>query len=204
MTVSASTTGSAKRARCSSAPRSRTSANGATRGLAPPSSSSSAASSAVRSSISVLPPSRAARNSPSGFKARRICTSVPGRSLTRCSDEARDDEVERLVAEGQRLLVGLHARGRRTARAGARTARHRPPSRRPAPAAAGARAGRDRPRDRARPESGAARPPAARSDRRPRARAGTRGPRAPAATRSRRRTSSARSKMSWSAVTAGR
>ena len=63
----------------------RTSAKGATRGEAPPSTSASAAANAWRNSASVSPPTKAARNRPSGLSARRICTSAPGRSLTNCS-----------------------------------------------------------------------------------------------------------------------
>ena len=85
---SISVTGSAKPARCNSAPRSRRSANGATRGEAPPSISLSAAAKDCRSSVSVSPPISAARNNPSGLSARRICTSTPGRSLTNCNASA--------------------------------------------------------------------------------------------------------------------
>ena len=58
--------------------------SGATRRPAPPDSSASAATSAWRSSVRVAPPNTAAMNSPSGFSARRIWISVPGRSLTQC------------------------------------------------------------------------------------------------------------------------
>lgn len=53
--ASASTTGRAKPALCSSAPASRTSANGDTRGPAPPSSAISASNQARRNSFSVCP-----------------------------------------------------------------------------------------------------------------------------------------------------
>src|SRR5205085_567133 len=85
---STSVTGSASPARCSRLPRSRKSANGATRGDTPPSSSASAAAKHCRSSLSVSPPIIAASNSPSGFNARRICASTPGRSLTNCNASA--------------------------------------------------------------------------------------------------------------------
>src|SRR6185437_15203086 len=85
---SLSTTGSAKPARCNNAPKSRMSAKGAMRGEIPPSRSLSAAANASRNSASVSPPARAARNNPSGLRARRICTSAPGRSLTNCSASA--------------------------------------------------------------------------------------------------------------------
>ena len=62
--------------------------NGATRGDTPPSHSASAAAKDCRSSVSVSPPIIAASNSPSGFSARRICASTPGRSLTNCSASA--------------------------------------------------------------------------------------------------------------------
>ena len=114
--------------------------------------------------------------------------------------QARDDQVERLVAERQRFLVGPHARGLALREQARPRARPRSPSRRPAPAAAGARRGRDSaPRLRA---TGKRRCTAARRSTRSSATRASRNSwsRAPAATRSRRRTSSARSKMSWSAV----
>ena len=86
-----STTGSANPARCNRAPASATSATGEVCGLVPPVVSASASRNARRNSINVSPPSIAARNRPSGFKARRICTSAPGRSLTQCS--ARPDRT---------------------------------------------------------------------------------------------------------------
>src|SRR5947209_3609889 len=62
--------------------------NGATRGETPPSISDSAAAKDSRSSVSVSPPSSAASNSPSGFSARRIWISAPGRSFANCSASA--------------------------------------------------------------------------------------------------------------------
>ena len=70
--VSLSTTGSAKPARCSNIPMSRRSANGETRGLAPPDVSISALSHACRSSVRVSPPNMAARSKPSGRSVRLI------------------------------------------------------------------------------------------------------------------------------------
>ena len=64
---------------------------------------------AIRSGVS--PPSSAARNSPSGFSARRIWISVPGRSLTNCSasaDTTRSSEPARTAAL---LVVGAIAIG---------------------------------------------------------------------------------------------
>ena len=83
-----STTGNAKPARWRSAPAARTSTKGATRGEAPPVSSDSAKAKDSASSRSVSPPSMAARNRPSGLRARRIWVKTPGRSLTSCSDSA--------------------------------------------------------------------------------------------------------------------
>jgi hypothetical protein len=60
------------------------SANGETRGKAPPVTSSSAASRHWRSSVRVAPPNRAPTNRPSGFRARRIWISAPTRSLVQC------------------------------------------------------------------------------------------------------------------------
>ena len=79
---------------------SRTSAKGATRGEAPPLISASAASQASRSSCIVAPPSSEASSSPSGFKARRICTSAPGRSLTSCSDRPETTRSREASAKG--------------------------------------------------------------------------------------------------------
>ena len=99
-TVSESTTGNAKPARCSSVPMSRTSANGATRGEAPPLISASATIQASRSSFSVDPPSSEASSSPSGFSARRICTNAPGRSLTSWSERPETTRSSEASAKG--------------------------------------------------------------------------------------------------------
>src|SRR5215831_10668031 len=77
---------------------SRTSEKGTTRGEMPSSISASAAAKAWRNSVSVSPPASAASNSPSGLSARRIWTSVPGRSLTNWSasaDTTRSSEASR-------------------------------------------------------------------------------------------------------------
>ena len=105
MTRSTSVTGSAKPARCSSAPRSRRSANGATRGDTPPSISASAAANACAQLGEASPPISAARNRPSGLSARRIWISAPGRSLTNCSasaDTTRSSEPSRTAAPPRR------------------------------------------------------------------------------------------------------
>ena len=106
MIVSLSATGRANPARCSSAAASPSSIDGETRGLTPPSSASSASNSAVRSSISVWPPSIAASSSPSGFSARRSCTSAPGRSAAQCSTRLLTDEIEAGVAKRHQLGIG--------------------------------------------------------------------------------------------------
>jgi hypothetical protein len=59
-------TGNAKPARCNSAPTSRKSAKGATRGDTPPSHSASAYAKACRSSVSVSPALRPSRSSSTG------------------------------------------------------------------------------------------------------------------------------------------
>ena len=98
--VSRSTIGSASPARCRRPPASRRSTAGATLRPAPPSSSSSARSSASRSSASVAPPGSAARNRPSGFSTRPICSSVPGRSLTQCRLKQDSTRSKRPAANG--------------------------------------------------------------------------------------------------------
>ena len=110
VTVSASTTGRANSARCSRAPRSRTSANGATRGLAPPSTSSSAASSAVLSSVSVVAAEHRGEQQSVGLQGAADLQQRAGQVVDEMQREPRHDEVERLIGERQRLLVGLHAR----------------------------------------------------------------------------------------------
>ena len=71
-------------------------------------------SKAVLSSASVAPPSMAASSSPSGLKARRTCTSAPGRSLTSCRDSPETTRSSD--------WSGRAAPPRRPARAGPRTA----------------------------------------------------------------------------------
>ena len=149
-------------------PRPRTSANGATRGEAPPSISLSAAAKLWRNSVSVSPPSSAARNRPSGLSARRICTSVAGQVVDRLQRQRRHDEIERAVGRNGSASssattcepispapVAIDAMADRPGSWRARGAPHR-------------RASRDRPRAR----SGAAPWRAARRDPRRRGRAG--------------------------------
>ena len=79
-----------------------TSAKGATRGETPPSISASAAANDWRNSVSVSPPSKARKEQPSGFSARRICISVPGKSLTNCSASAETTRSSEPSANGRR------------------------------------------------------------------------------------------------------
>ena len=101
-------TGSANPARCNSAPTSRRSAKGATRGDTPPSSSASAAANDCRNSVSVSPPIIAASNSPSGFSARRSLRQHAGQVVDELQSERGDHEIERLRRQRQRL--GFHVR----------------------------------------------------------------------------------------------
>ena len=172
-------TGSAKPPRCNSPPRSRTSANGATRGEAPPSISLSAAANDCRNSVSVAPPTSAATNKPSGLSTRRICTSVPGRSLTNCSDSA---ETTRSKAAAPNGSASSSATTKPVAAAAFRRAQHAPLRRhRPTERPLASRAARHPAcRDRARGRSAAHRSPAARRGRRRRYRAESSRLRSPA------------------------
>src|SRR5205807_2316885 len=66
----------------------------------PPSRSSSAACQASRNSARVPKPSMAARNKPSGFRQRLAWISVPGRSLTQCSDSTLSTASKLSAANG--------------------------------------------------------------------------------------------------------
>ena len=110
MTVSASATGRANSARCSRAPRSRTSANGATRGLAPPSISSSAASSAVLQLGERGSAEHRGEQQAVGLQGAADLQQGAGQVVDEMQREPGHDQVERLIGERQRLLVGLHAR----------------------------------------------------------------------------------------------
>ena len=110
VTVSASATGRANCARCSRAPRSRTSANGATRGLAPPSISSSAASSAVLQLGQRGAAEHRGEQQPVGLQGAADLHQRARQVVDEMQREPGHDEVERLIGERQRLLVGLHAR----------------------------------------------------------------------------------------------
>jgi hypothetical protein len=83
---------------------------GETRIAAPPRVSSSAARRERRSSVSVRPPSAMPMNSPSGFSARRIWISAPGRSLTQCRLRAETirDDAERCGDRGGRRTGADH------------------------------------------------------------------------------------------------
>ncbi len=81
---SRSATGREKPARCKSWPSCLTSANGNTRGLAPPLVPISPSKREARSSCNVSAPNSAARNRPSGESLLLSCASTPGRSLTEC------------------------------------------------------------------------------------------------------------------------
>ena len=100
-TSSTSATGSANPARCSSAAQSRRSANGETRGAAPPVSTASASVKACRSSPSVPSAGRLASSNPSGRSARRNWISAPGRSLTQCSDRLATTRSKLPAANGR-------------------------------------------------------------------------------------------------------
>ena len=122
--VSRSTTGSAKPARCRSAPASCTSAKGETRGPAPPSASSSAVRSVSRNSARVRPPSMAAMKSPSGRSARAIWIKRARQVVDPMQAEIARHQVEAVGRERQKLLVG------RDRVAAARLARRRGENRR--------------------------------------------------------------------------
>ena len=61
---------------------------------------------ACRSSVSVSPPSSAARNSPSGFERAADLHQRARQVVDELQRQRRHDEIERGVAERQRLLVG--------------------------------------------------------------------------------------------------
>ncbi len=71
----------------------------------------SAWANASRNSLNVPPPKRAARSRPSGFSARRICTSAPGRVVDHLQGKQADGEIEffRLDARDFVLVeIGAH------------------------------------------------------------------------------------------------
>ncbi len=113
MTKSASATGSANPARCRSPPRSRTSAKGATRRRG-------TTQNLVLSQEPALPQlvergaseQSAARNRPSGFSARRICTEGARKIVDELQRKPRHDEIERPIRERQEFRRSLDAGSR--------------------------------------------------------------------------------------------
>ena len=136
-TTSRSATGKAKPARVSRSPAARTSIWGWMRGEGSRPSAASAARIAWRSRGRLPAPAKAARNRPSGFSARRIRASAPGRSLimsSRPTETARSKPAR--VQRRQLLLRDPHhlepALGKAIAQPGI-GARARRPGRRAAP-----------------------------------------------------------------------
>ena len=107
-TRSLSTTGNAKPARCKRLPSSRMSANGATRGEIPPSTSLSAAANAEIRSGCPPPINAAAITRP--VSVRRIWISAPGRSLTNCSASADTTRSSESSANGKGFLIDGNVR----------------------------------------------------------------------------------------------
>ena len=124
-----------KPARCNRLPKSRRSANGATRGDTPPSSSASAAAKDCRNSVSVSPPIIAASNSPSGLQRAADLRQHAGQVVDELKGERGNGEIERFRLAGQRLGLAVRqidprelidAPGQRVADLIARRCRHRP------------------------------------------------------------------------------
>ena len=116
VTISASTTGSAKRARCSSAPRSRTSANGATRGLGATRHLLLRREQRGAQLVERVAAEQRGQQQAIGLQGAADLHQRARQVVDELQGEARDDEVERMVAKGQRLLVGPNAQARRIAR----------------------------------------------------------------------------------------
>ena len=130
MIFSASATGIAKPARKSTAATSPSSAAGDTRGLAPPSSISSASRSAFRSSIRMLPPNIAPRNSPPASEHAAQLNESSGEVARPMQGEGADHEVEAAVAKRDQVGIGGTRIPSRRARR-RREDRRRPPARSP-------------------------------------------------------------------------
>ena len=202
MIRSTSVTGSAKPARCSSAPRSRTSANGATRGEIPPSISLSAAAKDCRSSVSVSPPSERRNKQTVGLERAADLHERARQVVDELQRQRRNNEIEDGRPNGSASSSATTKRvALRSLSGSAAPAEMTVPTERSrrAPRATRRPACRDRAQDR----SGAAPQRAARRDRRRRDRAETFP--APAATARRRRArSSRRSKISGPCDGSGR
>ena len=99
-------TGSAKPARCSSAPRSRRSANGATRGDTPPSISVSAAAKACAQFGQRVAADQRREKQSVGLERAADLDERARQIVDELQRQRRHHEIERAVAERQRFLVG--------------------------------------------------------------------------------------------------